>query len=83
MNFRKVQDTLLAIRRGPPPPTPDGYEPLPNDPYTFVPILPKCVKREIKEKKTSCCNFNYIWCNRDQKQKLRIECNKCGGINDE
>ena len=79
MHFRKVNnETMVAPRRGQPPAPPEGYEPDPSDPYTFLLKMPPCEDREERIQKRSCCDIKIYWCKFLNVPVKRWSCvNKC------
>lgn len=71
---------LEAVRRGPPPPAPMGYEQSSYDKYIFIPTLTPCqFREEIKEVNVSCgCTKGIaLFCNHFKHKILPQECKKC------
>jgi len=79
MRFRQMDDgTLLAPKRGAPPPAPEGYMRSKGDPFTFYPVLLSCPYREEKVKQRGCCDdIGYTFCNKLKMSVTRASCVKC------
>ena len=67
--------SLHAIKRGQPPPVPEGYMAT-GDPYIFAPILPDCQHRKIVSDKPCCQQLSNILC---LAQDKRIYLGACVG----
>jgi len=69
---------LIAPRRGPAPPCPEGYEQAPGDPYTFLPKIEICEHRGFKAVARACCGSSQrLFCKRREEFTSRQECHKC------
>ena len=68
----------IAPQRGTPPPAPEGYEMLESEPYVYVPTIPDCKDREIRDIKRSCCSSKQvIVCHKFDKFVIRLRCAEC------
>jgi len=75
---------LIAPKRGPAPPAPDGYEQDANNPYTYIPILEDCEYRieefiNCKDRKVDVCK---LYCDRDDEYVTKGICKDCEGTID-
>jgi len=77
--FRKSPDGSLSTpKRGSPPPTPKGYEPLAGDPFTFKLINIKCKYRELIYPTKKCgCTHTQIKCHYYDYNVVNKQCEKC------
>ena len=75
--WRYSQGILTAIRRGDPPPIPDGFEPT-DDPYVALLTIPTCVFRCKKTVKRPCCgDITLSFCSHFVENTNRKKCHDC------
>lgn len=75
-NFRRLPNgylhTPIAVE------APEGYSPHPTMPNVYVPNLPSCIQRQIKEPGSRCCGQrNYLYCAYFQKRVTPGDCHAC------
>lgn len=86
-SFRNLPNgRLVAPRRGTPPPAPPGYKSSSSDPFVYEPLLDACEYRIIKQRAARGCaclgTNDSLYCNRDNKFIVPIQCKNCSIYND-
>lgn len=78
IRFRTMSDgTIVAPKRGKPPPCPEGYEPIAGNPYTFRATLDPCIYRTLKD--SGCCDKGRHCSHPDINKFVTLkECQNCG-----
>lgn len=69
---------IIFPTRGKPPTPPKGYEADRGNPYIMRPKLLPCVRREMKQPTSRCCNQAvWMYCQHFKKRVTRSTCMGC------